>query len=392
MAYFTPYIDDTGFHIPTYIDVRDQLITDAKSIYGQDIYLGIDSQDYQWISTVSEKIYDAYQLAQLVYNNRGPSTSIGSGLDSVVKINGIKRKPATYSTCYVSLTGLPNAQINNGIALDKGNIKWDLPPSVKLNDSGTLDNVLVTCEISGPIVANPGDIAGIFNPMYGWNGVYNNVNAELGSNVEGDSDLRTRQSNSTANPSKTVLDGTKGAIGQITAVTRFKVYENDTKVADVNGLPANSITCVVEGGTDADIANAIYMHKGPGCLANGDIVINEEDQYNSITPIGFTRPTYVDIETVVNIKQIKDYTTATTDLIKENIQAYLNSMEIGGDLTISSLWGIALQAMPNLASPMFSVVSVTAARLGNAQAAVDIPMAYNEVCRGNINYITVNVS
>lgn len=392
MAYFTPYIDETGMHIPTYIDTRDQLISDAKSIFGQDIYLGIDSQDYQWISTVSEKMYDAFQLAQLVYNNRGPNTAIGSGLDSIVKINGIKRKVETYSTCYVSLTGIPNAIVNNGIAVDKSNIKWDLPPSVAISATGVTDNILATCEIPGPIVANPGDIASIFNPMYGWTGVYNNVNAELGSNVEGNSELRTRQSNSTANPSKTVLEGTKGAIGQITGVTRFKVYENDTKVADANGLPGNSITCVVEGGADSDIANAIYMHKGPGCLANGNTTINVLDQYNEPTSIGFIRPTYVDIETVINIKQIKGYTTATTDTIKKNAQDYLNSMEIGGDLAISSLWGTALMAMPSLASPMFSVTSITAARLGDTQAATDIPIAYNEVCRGNINNVTVNVS
>ncbi len=166
MAYFAPYIDATGLHIPTYIDTRDQLISDAKQIFGQDIYLGIDSQDYQWIATVSEKIYDAFQLAQLVYNNRGPNVAIGSGLDSIIKINGIKRKTETYSKCQVTVSGTPRTIINNGIALDKGNIKWELPPSITIPSTGTID-VLATCEIPGPIVANPGDITSIFNPTYG---------------------------------------------------------------------------------------------------------------------------------------------------------------------------------------------------------------------------------
>lgn len=30
MAYFAPYIDDDGLHIPTYQDIKDDLVTEAK--------------------------------------------------------------------------------------------------------------------------------------------------------------------------------------------------------------------------------------------------------------------------------------------------------------------------------------------------------------------------
>ena len=45
MAYFAPYIDDAGVHIPTYVDIRDDLIAKFREIYGRDVYLGNDSQD-----------------------------------------------------------------------------------------------------------------------------------------------------------------------------------------------------------------------------------------------------------------------------------------------------------------------------------------------------------
>ncbi|WP_455797300.1 hypothetical protein [Clostridium butyricum] len=80
MTYFAPYIDETGFHMPTYIDIRDKQIDDAKNIFGQDIYLGEDSQDYQYICTVAEKIYDAFQVAQQVYNNRALIQRLGPDL------------------------------------------------------------------------------------------------------------------------------------------------------------------------------------------------------------------------------------------------------------------------------------------------------------------------
>ncbi|KIS22009.1 baseplate J/gp47 family protein [Clostridium botulinum] len=390
MAYFSPFIDSSGFHMPTYIDIRDKLIEDAKAIFGQDIYLGEDSQDYQWISTVSEKIYDAFQIAQSVYNNRGPNVAIGSGLDSIVKINGIKRKPHTYSKCKVIASGVKNTNIKNGIALDKGNIKWNLPPNVTIPESGQIE-VMSVCQIPGPIVANPGDITEIYNPTFGWNGVYNEESAELGSYIEDDPKLRKRQSQSTAQASSSILEGTRGAVAQVNKVRRSRVYENDTNQIDELGLPEHSITVVVEGGKEEEIANAIFIHKGPGCFTNGDITIKVTDEKKEVTPIRFFRPTYIDIEVTINIKPLSGYTTDTTESIKKNLQTYLNSMEIGSNLSLSSLWGAALQAMPNLMDPMFSITGITAARVGEEQKANDIELRFNEVCRGNINLIKANV-
>ena len=72
MAYTAPYIDDAGLHIPTYADIRDDLVEQFKSIYGQDIYLENDSQDYQ-------KTYDTMQLLQIVYNNHSRRLQSGRG-------------------------------------------------------------------------------------------------------------------------------------------------------------------------------------------------------------------------------------------------------------------------------------------------------------------------
>ena len=391
MSYFSPYIDETGFHMPTYIDIRDRQIEDAKSIFGQDIYLGEDSQDYQYICTIAEKIYDAFQIAQQVYNNRAPNSAIGKGLDSIVKINGIKRKSETYSTCAVTVTGVPGTTVKNGIGYDKGNIKWDLPSSITFPAEGKL-NTTVTCEIPGPIVANIGDITGIYNPTYGWNSIYNYENSTVGSKVEDDIQLRKRQSQSTANASSTILEGTSGAVAQVKGVTRSKVYENDTDLVDSRGLPAHSITAVVEGGEESEIAQAIWKHKGPGCYTNGDVIVNITDSKGQITPIRFFRVVYSDIYAVINIKQLDGYTTAITESIKEKVEEYLNSLQIGSKLTVSALWGIALQAMESLNNPTFSITGITVGKSLDSQSANDIEMSYKEVCRGSINNITINVS
>lgn len=399
MAYFKPYIDEAGFHIPTYIDIRDDLIAQCKNIFGQDLYLGEDTQDYQWIAINAEKIYDAFLAAQLAYNNRGPATAIGSGLDGIVKINGIKRKSAKYSTCHASVTGVAGSIITGGAALDKGNIKWNLPSSIIIPESGLAENLLLTCELPGPIEAAPGDIIQMFNPQYGWTGIINTDNAELGAYVETHAELRARQQVSTAQPSQTVLTGIEGAIAQLKGVTRYKVYENDTNVVDSNGLPPHSITCVVEGGDEQDIAQVLYIRKTPGGYTSGTTEVELKDSegntlynaFNEVEKRRFYRPTYVDVDAIVTLKALRGYTSKNTTDIKSNVETYLNSLQIGTSLALSSIWGIALSSMSDLTNPAFSIISVTAAKHGETQGTSDIDTVFNEVVRGDVDNITVNV-
>lgn len=391
MAYFAPYIDEQGLHIPTYSDIRDDLIQNARNIFGQDIYLGVDSQDYQWISVVASKINDTLQAIQFAYDSRGPGTAIGSGLDILVRLNGITRDQTTYSTCVVKLTGTPNTIISNGVAQDSSNYYWNLPPSIMIGTSGTV-NAMATCQTPGPITANLGDICIIATPTYGWATVTNALSATPGVAIETDSRLKARQAISTSLPSLTVLEGTKGAIAAVKDVVRFEVYENDTNVSDVHGLPAHSITAVVEGGLDDDVAHAIFKKKGPGCYTNGTVEVDVADQRGQISSIRFFRPNYVDVDVVINVKQLAGYTTQTTTDIQISVANYLNDLSIGDGLPVSSIWGSALSVMPNLSKPRFSVTSVTVARHGGVQGSNDIALAFNEVTRGNAYYVTVNVS
>ena len=262
MAYGAPYIDDAGLHLPTYNDIRDDLVEQFKQIYGQDIYLENDSQDYQMISAFALKTYDTMQLLQIVYNNRSPKTAVGTGLDAIVKLNGIARKDASYSTCVLTLTGTIGTIIANGVVEDEAGLSWNLPSNVRFN-TGTIE-VTAQCETIGAVEALPGSITKIKNPQKGWLTATNTVPAIVGKPVETDEELRYRQSISTAIPSQNMLNSTIAGIASVSGVKRYKVYDNDSNETDKNGIPGHSIAAVVEGGLDADIAEQIYLRKGPG--------------------------------------------------------------------------------------------------------------------------------
>ncbi|QEL21721.1 hypothetical protein FQV39_03360 [Bosea sp. F3-2] len=127
-------------------------------------------------------------------------------------------------------------------------------------DTPTMVALEVLNDVAG-VTALPGMVTGIGTPTRGWQSVTNSAAAVIGQPVELDAQLRKRQTVSTALPSLTVFEGTIGAVASITGVDRLKGYENDTGTTDANGIPAHSISLVVQGGDATAIAQAIAAKK-----------------------------------------------------------------------------------------------------------------------------------
>lgn len=386
MAYKAPYIDDAGLHIPTYIDIRNDLIEQFKQIYGQDIYLENDSQDYQMISAFALKTYDTMQMLQIIYNNRSPKTAVGAALDSIVKMNGIARKQASYSTCELTLTGDIGTVIAGGICEDEAGYKWDLPADLTF-ETETIKAV-ATCETIGAIEAAKNMITKINTPQKGWISVTNDVPATVGAAVETDEQLRQRQSLSVAIPGQNMLNSTIAGIASIVGVTRYKIYDNDTNITDDNGIPSHSIAAVVEGGSNEDIAEQIYLRKGPGGGTYGSVFVNYTNADGLPNTVRFSRPTYVNINANIRIKANTGYTTSVTDNIKNSVKNYITSLDIGYDVTIMGILTAVTSVVKNLAVPEFSVQTITLNRDDQPAASNDIDIAFNEVAA--VGKITVS--
>lgn len=362
MTYTAPTITTAGLTIPSYNDILNNLIAKAQSLFGSDIYLGTDSMDYQYISAVASVIYDAFLTSQTVYNARGITTATGSNLDILVKLNGLKRNAASYSTATVTLTGTTGTVVTNGVVGDTNGNKWTLTTPITINAGGT--TALATCQTAGPITAAAGTITTILTPTLGWTSVTNASAATAGAYAETDAALRARQANTTALPAKSVMDGLRSAIGNLTGVGRYIVYENDTNATNSLGLPANSVTCVVENlsTTASAIANVIYLKKTPGCYTNGTTSSTVTGLDGTSNTIRFYLPTYVDVDVTVNVHQLSNYTTATTTNIQTAVANYISSLAIGNTQYNSRLWSAALSADPIPTSPTYSITSITTAR------------------------------
>ncbi len=390
MAYFTPYIDATGMHIPKYEDIRDNLIDQMKQIFGTDIYIDEDSQDYQQISIFARKIYDVNALALLVYNNRTPTTAIGIGLDSICAIAGIQRKPATYSTVQLTITGDAGTVITNGQATD-GTYIWNLPETVTIPDNGVI-TVEATCNIAGNISASSNSITMISTPTFGWLSVTNNYNAQPGVDVETDASLRGRFAKSTLSPSSTVFDGIISAIETVEGVGRVKGYENDTGSVDSNGLPAHSVTLVVENGDTEQIANQIFFKKTPGCYTNGTTSVDITSASGTVTTIRFYRPQYKNIWVKVNIKKLNGYNDQSSTDIQNAVVDYINNLQIADTVYRSIIWSVATSQLDSLTSPTFAVTDVTLSEDGTTYNSDDFDLLFFQASLTDTSKVSVVVS
>lgn len=386
-----PVITATGISAPTYAEVLDYLQQQYRSIYGADVYLGNDSQDGQFLGVLALAISDANAATIASYLSFSPATAQGAGLSSNVKINGIKRSSSSFSTCDVLVVGQAGTVITQGIARDVNGKTWALPANVTVPPAGEI-TVTATCTESGDITAGIGQVNVIATPTRGWQSVTNPSAADPGAPVETDSALRQRQQVSVALPSRTVLEGTTGAVANIVGVTRLATYENDTNSTDANGIPAHSISLVVEGGDATAIAQAIADKKTPGTGTYGTTSQTVTDVYGRPLTIRFYRPTYRALTVAVTLKALAGYSSVTGTAVQQAISDYINGVAIGGGLSGSVEWADAITAansVPN--NSTFKITSLTLTGPGGA-GTPDVPLAFNQAAQCAPASVTITVT
>ncbi|KVV49736.1 hypothetical protein WK90_01490 [Burkholderia cepacia] len=372
-----PTIDANGITAPTYAEAFAFLQDQFRSIYGADTYLEPDSQDGQLLGVFAKAISDVNSVAIAIYRSFSPATAQGDALSSNVKINGIARKVASYSSADLVLIGQAGKTITNGAAKDANGVQWMLPATVTIPPSGTI-TVTATCATIGDVSARAGTINQIATPALGWQSVTNPADAAEGAPVEKDPVLRQRQTVSTALPSLTVLDGIIGAVANMPGVTRYVAYENDTSATDANGIPSHSISLVVEGGDATAIANAIAAKKTPGAGTFGTTSIVVADIYGRPITISFFRPTGAPIGATVTIKALGGYTTQAGQQIQQAVSDYINGVQIGGGLSGSVEWGDALTAANSVGGGVTFKLSGLTLTGPRGAGTPDVALLFNE--------------
>jgi hypothetical protein len=381
-------ISATGIYRPSLSDVLAYFVAQFQSIYGSDAYLGSDSQDGEWIGILSAAVDDCNAMAEQAYNAFSPATAQGTGLSSVVKINGLKRATPSYSTAPMLVVGVAGTTIAAGLVKDENSYVWALPDNLVIPSSGQIATT-ATCQTLGAIAASIGTITGIINPTRGWQSAANTAAATAGAPVEIDATLRVRQSNSTMDSSTGILEGLEGAILALSNVARVRGYENSGNLPDANGIPGHCIALVIDGGDAQTIANTIVAKKG-GCGTYGTTGETVTDAYGAQAKINFFEVIEPPITYALTIKPLKGYTTDVLAQIQASLANWTNARGIGNGVQYNRAYAAAyLFGAAN--GQTFEIVSLAVARDGAVPTAADVPIAFNEAPVCIAAYVTVSV-
>lgn len=383
MSYVPANISSAGLSIPSYSDILGLLISKFQGIYGADVYLGTDSLDYQFLSSLALAISDSTSGVQLAYISRAVAFAIGSSLDGLVGLNNITRKSATNSTVELTVTGTPFTLLASAQARDVSGNAWALANPTTIPSGGSI-SVTATAIDPGPIAANPGDVKYIATPTAGWISVTNPAAALLGLPIETDSQLRARQALSVSISAIGPVSSLIAAIAAVPGVTRFASDENNTGSEEGPGTPPHSFAAVVEGGTDQAIANAIFLKRTVGSGTFGTVSVPITDQTGYVLNINFSRPTYVTIYITMRLQVIDIPLYDSTYLMKVQaaLLAYILSLPMisnqGGAVSYSILQSIALSVNPSLTNPILDVLSLFIGTVASPTGTVDIPLAFGQ--------------
>jgi uncharacterized phage protein gp47/JayE len=380
-------ISAEGIYRPPLVDVLNYFITKFQGIYGADVYLGSDSMDGEWVGLLAVAVDDCNAQAVAVYNSFSPATAQGAGLASNVKLNGLQKKVASYSTMAALCVGQQGVTITSGVVEDENGYAWDLPASVSIPPAGQIA-VTLTCETIGAITA-PAQMLTIKTPVPGWQSCTSSVAANPGAPVETDAQLRVRQSNSTMNSSSGLIQSIVGVVAALPGVTACLGFENDADTTNGLGIPGHSVAIVVAGGSLTDIATAIYNNKA-GAGTYGTTSQTVLDANGLPVTVAFFVQSQVSISWSVTLTPGAAYTAAVGASIQAAIATWTSALAGGQSIQ----WNRAFAAayLNGAASGgTYEITGLEVCRTGGTLAAADVPLNFWEQATCLPSNVAINV-
>ena len=314
-------------------DISPNLNTESTSVLGQIIGILADQISQDW------------DVLEEVYLSQYPDSASNASLDSVGAITGATRLPASFSTVSLVVTGddatslpvgrqarVPNGGIfettaaatislaaawaastaysvgdivrndspeniyvcaiagtsagsggptGEGTAIVDGSVTWRF-----VGDGEGYTTVAAEATEAGPTIALAYQLTEIVTAVSGWDGVNNLADATVGTDIESDAAFRVRRENLLTVSGKGTVDTIRAKLLLVDGVTEAFVFENTTDVTDGNGVPPHAIECVVLGGTDADVAQAIFDDKPAGIATHGgdinEVIVDSQGTSHTI--------------------------------------------------------------------------------------------------------------
>jgi hypothetical protein len=298
-------LDSTGLTTQTFDEILEEIIvamgaalslTDAQT---NRMRTGVQSTLGQIVRVEAERDAIGQEALLTVYNALSFQAE-GAQLDRVVRLLGMTRIPEERSLVIGTATGTATTVIPTGARLQYNprETVWLVVDGPYVIGGGGTVEIQVESEIplDNFVALDPDsgfDDWTILDTVVGWSdvGAFESTEQPIdGHAVETDAALRSRAEVEAFRRGQGPLKAIEASIRSVTGVTYARVYENRTLVTDSDGIPGKAINAVVEGGADADVAEAIFLSRSAGAEVYGtDVTEDVVDDWGFSHAMAFDR-------------------------------------------------------------------------------------------------------
>ncbi|MEE9382837.1 MAG: baseplate J/gp47 family protein [Nannocystaceae bacterium] len=312
-------LTDEGFSPKPLSEILSDINAGWIDILGPNADVDPDTVDGQIIGLFAGMFDEGWQTASENVSQFDPQNARGVLLSKLVQLNGLLRKDEEFTAVVAEVVGTAAATLPAGsIASTTADDRFILQASVVF--TGGSDSSSWLAEEPGPIPCDAATLTVITTPVSGWTSVNNAAGAtQIGSLEESDGDLRRRREVSTELGAVNTETAIQAAVFAVDGVLDVAVAVNETESVDALGLPPKTFRVVVEGGTDDDIAQAIWDNHAAGIGTSGAESGNAIDSNGTTKVMNFARPVVVDIFIEIVIATGPSFPSGGDELIKQAI-------------------------------------------------------------------------
>lgn len=370
-------LTDTGFKRPTFDNLLTRQINRAKQLWGEDIDTSEQAALGKYIRINVYDLAECYELLEDIYYARFPGSARGQSLDRLCTFAGVVRDPATAARLKVSFHGNTGAVVPAAFLVSGGGITFYTDNDYTIGTDGIVTAYLNCTEsgTAGNLAA--GTELSIVNPDPDISSVEFLEIETHGQDIETDTALRTRFSESVAGSGSATIDALRGAVTRVPLVDGVAIVENDTE-GIVDGRPPHSFECYVLAPESQDqfIAEAIFSKKPLGIKSVGEVELQVLDEGSKPHTVRFSRTVRKDIYLKAQILTNQFFESDGINQVKDNLIEYINNLANGESVYLSSLYGYVHEI-----HGVVNVQSLTISENGTEYSVSNILIGNHEIAR-----------
>lgn len=380
------YITSTGIILPDTSVIRDEVESEWRAAFGQDLVVTSETPQGAMITIDVESRDGMVRNNAELANQINPDIAGGIYLDAIWALTRGRRRSATRSVLSgVEFRGIPGTIIpSRSVAVvETTGARFLTSIDLVIGPAGLVTGQMVA-EDTGPVAAPAGTLTQVASSVLGWEQVGNPTSAALGADRETDIASRKRRRNTLALQSISLPEAVISRVYGVDGVKSMSFRENITNsIQTIDGITLlpHSIWACVDGGEETDVATALLASKTGGANWNGDVLVSLiEPSSKQPYAVRFDRPQ--ELNRIVRIT-VKPTTLDAQAIVPDAVRKYAageldgeDGLTVGEDLSPFEIAGAI-----NELEPRIFVKKVESSANGTAWTSAIVEANVNQVFR-----------